>query len=255
MSKIKFITGGFLIGGGSILAYYGGMLSNPRYINLGIAGIFLGIVVISLLPSKYVKYDTFEAMIKPYLNLSKNLISNLALEGKAIFIPPYENLPNGGTFIPLKEDFELSLGKLDEEMVFLTAVSSEKEMGLLIAPPLGIRLVEKFEEYSEIDLTNTELNLAVTSASSVLKALNLIGGIDLEEKDGELILYVENLKFPFCKENTNEVCEKFPCPICSSILFSIAKSQNELIKIERITKHKDYVEVRAKRLGGVERWM
>ncbi|NJE06977.1 hypothetical protein E3E31_00195 [Thermococcus sp. M39] len=255
MSKIKFVTGGLLIILGSVLTYYGGIVSNPRYINFGIAGIFLGLVVISLVPSKFVRYETFEAMVKPYLDFSKNFISNLALEGKAVYIPPYENLPKGGTFISLKEDFDLDLGRLDEETVFLTNVSREKEMGLLITPPLGYDLAKKFEEYSEIDLQNTEINLAITSASSVLKTLDLVGGIDFEENNEEIVLYIENIKPEFCREVKNETCEKLACPICSSILFAIAKSQNELIKIESIKKYKDYTEVRVRRLGGVEKWM
>jgi len=255
MIKIKFISGSFLIGIGSILAYYGAILSNQAYINLGIAGIFLGLVIISLLPSNYIKYETFEAMMKPYLTLSKNLTSNLTLEGKAIYIPPYENLPKGGTFIPLNEDFDLDIGILDEETVFLTNVSREKEMGLLIAPPLGYELVKKFEEYSETNLTNADLNLAITSASSILKTLDLIGGIDAEQEGETIKLFIENIKPKFCKNTESKTCEKLACPICSSILASIAKSQRELIKVENIEKHENYVEVDIKLLGGIEKWM
>lgn len=45
---------------------------------------------------------------------------------------PYENLPKGGLFIPLRKDFDIDPGRFGEDIVFLTNVGSERQMG----PPL-----------------------------------------------------------------------------------------------------------------------
>ncbi|XRP97092.1 hypothetical protein ACO3UB_00835 [Methanocaldococcus sp. 16A] len=206
----------------------------------------------AFIPSNLISYETYECTINPYLSFFENFINNLPLEGNAIYIPPYENLPKGGTFIPANEDFEINLGNFDEEIVFLTNVGRGKEMGILISPPLGYNLVKKFEEYANMELDNIELSLAISAASSVLKALELINGIDFIEENDKIELIIENVKPKYCYNIDCKVCEKVSCPICSSVLFAIAKSQNQLILVDKFEKNENFIKIIIKKLGKID---
>jgi hypothetical protein len=53
----------------------------------------------------------------------------------------------------------------------------------------------------------------------------------------------------------NGMCERAPCPLCSSILLSIAKSSGELIAIQNFDLDGSRVEITARWIGGIEKWM
>jgi hypothetical protein len=252
MKKGKYIAGVVLIVIGAVFAFRGAMEGNQRVINAGIGGIFLGIILLTFSTSEYIKYDAFKAVVSPFFQLCKGLINSLELKSKAVYIPAYGNLPDGGIFVPLHENYELDLAKLDEASFFITDVGREREMGLFLAP-LGNDLMKMYEAYSEVDFTNAGLH-AVENASVVLKSLGLATSVIVEERGGEQIrVLVEGVKTKIC----SETCEQVACPICSSILLSIAKSIQELIIVERfkIEIEQKHVEITVRRLGGMDKWM
>ena len=251
MKKGKYIAGGVLIAIGAVFAFKGAMEGNQSVINVGIGGIFLGIIVLTFSTSDYIKYDAFKAMVLPYFQLCKGLINSLELKSKAVYIPAYGNLPEGGIFIPLHDNFDLDLAKLDENSFFITDVGREREMGLFLAP-LGKDLMKMYETYSETDFTNAGLH-AVENASVTLKSLGLAGSVVVEEKEEEIRVLVGGVKTKIC----SKTCEQVACPICSSVLLSIAKSIQELIVVEgfKIEIEHGYVEITVRRIGGVDKWM
>jgi len=246
--KSKYIAGAILIAIGSVLTFKGAMDGNQSMINAGIGGVFLGVVVLTFSTSDYIKYDAFKAVVLPYVELSRNLANVLELRNKAVYIPSYTNLPEGGVFIPLHEDFDIDLAKLDRNTMFITDVGREKEMGLFLTP-LGKELMEMYESYSEIDFTNAGLH-AVENASAVLRSLDLAKSVTVEESEDRIKVYVD------VKTNTcSKTCEQIACPICSSILLSIAKSLQELILVEEFKIEDGFVEICARRIGGIDKWM
>ncbi|MCK4398685.1 MAG: hypothetical protein KAV25_06805 [Methanophagales archaeon] len=251
MKKGKYIAGGVLIAIGAVFAFKGAMEGNQSVINVGIGGIFLGIIVLTFSTSDYIKYDAFKAMVLPYFQLCKGLINSLELKSKAVYIPAYGNLPDGGIFIPLHDNFDLDLAKLDENSFFITDVGREREMGLFLAP-LGKDLMKMYETYSETDFTNAGLH-AVENASVVLKSLGLAANVVVEEREEQIRVLVEGVKTKIC----SKTCEQVACPICSSVLLSIAKSIQELIVVEgfKIEIEHGYVEITVRRIGGVDKWM
>lgn len=247
--KSKHIAGAILIAIGSALTFKGAMDGNQSLINAGIGGVFLGVVVFTFSTSDYIKYDAFKAVVLPYVELSRNLVNVLEFKSAAVFIPPYSNLPDGGIFIPLHEDFDLDLAKLDRNTVFITDVGREKEMGLLLTP-LGKELMKMYESYSEMDFTNAGLYV-VENASAVLRSLGLAKSVTVEESGDRIKVYVESVRTNTC----SKTCEQVACPICSSILLSIAKSLQELILIEEFKVEDEFIEISVKRIGGIDRWM
>ena len=246
--KGKNIAGAALILIGSVLTFKGAMDANQSMINAGIGGVFLGVVVLTFSTSDYIKYDAFKAMLSPYVELSRKLADVLELRNRAIYIPPYSNLPGGGIFIPLHENFDLDLAKLDGGKMFITDVGREREMGLLLTP-LGRELMEMYESYSEMDFANAGLH-AVENSSAVLRSLGLAKAVTVEEEGEGIKVYVDGVRM-----DCSETCEKIACPVCSSILLSIAKSLQELIAVENFKFEDGFIEISARRIGGIDRWM
>jgi hypothetical protein len=234
---------------GGVAALVGLILGETKWINLGLAGLFLAVVVYTFKGRGYVKKDGLTAVLGSYRELLRKMVSDLDLEGNAVYIPPYENLPEGGTFIPLREDFSLSLGRLDEETVFLTNVGSEREMGLSIRPT-GLELLRKFEEHLEGSLEGSGPAEVESVAGSVLRALDLAKGVYIEEGDGGFRVVVRP-DFSCDPEG----CEQVACPVCSSVLLALSKATGQLIESESFERKEYGVEIRAKKLGGVREWM
>ncbi|MCK4732275.1 MAG: hypothetical protein KAT65_07440 [Methanophagales archaeon] len=251
MKKGKYIAGGVLIAIGAVFAFKGAMEGDQRVINVGIGGIFLGIIVLTFSTSDYIKYDAFKAMVSPYFQLCKGLINSLELKSKAVYIPAYGNLPEGGIFIPLHDNFDLDLAKLDENSFFITDVGREREMGLFLAP-LGRDLMKMYEAYTEMDFTNAGLH-TVENASVTLKSLGLATSVTVEERGEKIRVLVAGVKTKLCSKK----CEQVACPICSSILLSIAKSIQELVVVEsfKIEIEHELVEITVRRIGGINKWM
>jgi len=245
----KNVVSATLVLSGSALALYGFLNTLTTLINIGIAGVFLGIVVFTFKPSKYIKMDALESLLKPYRTVFDSFSENLALNGNAVYIPPYENLPRGGVFIPLNEEFELDLARLDEKTVFLTETPNERAMGLFLGP-FGSSLLEKYEEYAEGSLDGVDTSAVESVSGSVLKALGLAKRVYIEEEKDSLRVIIQ----PGIQcEPTN--CEKTPCPICASILLALAKATGELILTEGVEKKDHGIEISAKKIGGIHKWM
>ena len=247
--KPKYIAGITLIAIGCVLSFKGATEGNQGLVNAGIGGIFLGVVLLTFSTTDYVKIDALKAFATPYVDFTKKLVESLGLMSKAVYIPPYENLPEGGVFIPLHDDFDMDLAKLDEGVMFLTDVGREKEMGLLISP-LGKELVKMYESYAELDFTGMDVQ-AVENASAVLKSLGLAKSVVVERADNMIKIYVEGVRVKTC----SNACERIACPICSSILLAIAKCLQELIVVESFRFVDGTIEITVKRLGGVREWM
>lgn len=243
----KYIVSVALVVFGGLLALRGFLEANQNYMNLGIAGMFLGAIVLTIKSSKYVKKDSVDIILKAEKDFFRNLLNNLKLEGNAVYLPPYENLPKGGIFAPLHENFDIDPARFDENALFLTDVPNEASMGLLL-PSFGATLLNKYEEHLEAPIAS--IPEIESAASSVLRGLGLASRVHIDEKGEELrIIVTPELS---CDP---QVCEKAPCPICASILLGVAKATDQLIGVQSFQK-KDYgVEIMAKKLGGIEKWM
>ncbi len=214
---------------------------------MGIAGIFIGLVVLSFIPSNMIDIGIYDDTTYSYNLFFENLLKNANLNREygdniyVLYIPPYENLPNGAVFVSSDKNFKSYIGHLDEESPVIYSKSS-----VFIHPPICHNFIKKFEEYARMELKNADLNLTLSAVSSCLKANGLIGSIDYEEniKNGEnqdineniptiVKLYIEDISLNSCL-NLDENVLKFACPIVSSTVFSIALSLNKIVSVEDI---------------------
>ena len=245
--KSKHIAGIVLITIGALTSFRAAMEGNQSMMNLGVGGVFLGIIVLTFSSSDYIKYDAFQAIFRPYFELGCSLVRELELKNNSIYIPPCSVLPEGGVFIPLHENFDIDLTKMD--VMFITDAGREREMGLVL-PPLGKYLVKMYKEYPEMDLTGAGA-AAIENTSYVLRSLGLAKSVSMDNKKDTIKIYIEGVKVDTC----SEMCERIACPICNSILLAIAESFQELVMVERIQPNGSFIEITARKIGGVQKWM
>lgn len=246
------IAGGIVaITTGILTSLAGVFAGNVQIINIGLAGILIGSTILALKSSDYIKKDTLDTVLSSYHLILREIVRDLGLEGNALYIPPYINMPRGGIFIPLREDFDLDLGRLHEDEVFLTSTANERQMGLVIRPP-GYYLIRKFEEHLEGELSGIGVAGVESVASSVLKSLGLADRVYIEEEGEKITVHVSPTNISFCKRNIED-CPKVACPVCSSILLGLARATGEVIYVEEVSIHKNKdIKITAKRLGKVK---
>ncbi|WP_461866753.1 hypothetical protein [Thermococcus sp.] len=236
-------VGAALIGIGIILWYHGGTSSNSTLINLGIGSIILGLVIAAFPARGYVSKDVLELSCSDMGRFFEKIVEDLELEGNPIYIPPYENLPQGGVFIPKVKEFRLSLGRLDERDVFVTG--SGRETGILISPPPGYELLRYFEEnYGEIK--NTDVGYASSVVSGGLSALG-IGSAEIFEEEGFIEVYIRPL-LPKSRKVWSD-------PVSSAVLLGVARAKDGVISVEEVQKVNEYLRLKVRVLGSVEEWL
>jgi len=241
----------FLIIFGCVIIFYGVSQLIVGIIGFGISSIIIGLVVLTFTPQSVIEKDIYEKSIMPIMEFFDAFIKNTSLSGNAVYLPPYLNLPKGGTFIPLKKDFDINLAVYDEKT---TIIKRGRESGLLISPPTGYYLYEKFYEY--IDINKYEkANVAVSNISGVLKTFELVDGVEYMEEEDEIIVILENVKLKHCSDCSIDVCKKVGCPLCSSVLFSIAKVLNCPIYIKSMEKKDNHIKITITKMDDMDKYL
>jgi len=237
----RTLCGVSLLSIGIVVLSAGVIYGERTMINVGICGIFIGVVVLSLSSPGYIKKEAFDAVVSPYQKTLNDIIRNLNLKN-AVYIPPYQNLPEGGMFLPAQEEFDIDLAKLDEEAVFLT----DAGIGMVIRP-LGAELLKMCEKDLEGEITGLEM---VEGCTATLKALELADSIRVDEEGNEIKVNID-VRMKGC----SDMCKSVACPVCSCILLSISKATGELIAVKEFHHEDGRVEITVEKIGGVEEWM
>jgi len=235
------LLGSLSAAAGILLWYYGGTRGVTSLVNLGIGAIILGIVLSTVTPRGYVDREALTLGCEDLCNFVENLRESLGLRGTPVVVPPFENLPRGGIFLPESEDFSLRLGKFDEKAVFVTG--SRDESGLLISPPPGWGIIE-YALDNVGELQDTGVGYAASAVSSVLGALGLGSGEAFED-EGRIEVYAK----PLCD------CPYYADPVVSAMLMGVAMGRNEVLAVKSAEKVKDYWKVVLEPMGGVKRWL
>jgi hypothetical protein len=217
----------------------------------GISSIIIGLVVMTFSSPLTVDKDVYEYSVLSTLEFFNIFLKNASLKGNGIYIPPYANLPKGGTFIPLLENFELNLAQFDEKYII---IKRGRESGLVITPPTGYHLSIKFSEYIDIK-KSSDIPSLISSISGVMNIMELVGNIECIEEDDIITLNLENVHFDGCRKCNINVCKKMGCPICSSILFSLSTYLNSPIIVENIEKKGSNVKIKCRNMGKIEKYL
>ncbi|ASJ08355.1 hypothetical protein A3L11_03550 [Thermococcus siculi] len=236
------LWGGILAVAGIGLWYYGGTEGSVSLVNLGIGAIILGLVLAAMPSRGYVDRETLPMTCGSFCDFIGNMKEELDLEGSPVVVPPYENLPKGGIFLPKAKNFSLRLGKFGEGTVFITG--TEEESGILVSPPPGWKIIEYTTE-NVGELSGTGIGYASSAVSSVLSALGIGSGEAFEREDGRIEVFVKPLcNGPFYAD-----------PVVSALLVGVAMGMSQVLKIESSERANDHVKLVLEPLGGVEKWL
>jgi hypothetical protein len=235
----RLASGISLILFGIAICFFAAINANQHLLNAGIGSAVIGTVLMAFSSKK-----GLENLIAPYHEFLKRLADFMEIK-KAVYIPPFEGFPYGAVFLAASEDFEIDLARLDFSSPFVSG--REREAGIVLEAA-GKEIVKKFEEFAELDLSGYGTGISEI-CSSVLRALGLARGVEIAE-GGELKIEISDVSVDFCSGE----CRIIQCPICSSVLLAVAKAAGELIAVEEL-RTGEKIEIRARKLGGIEKWM
>jgi len=234
------LWGSVLIITGAVLWYYGGNVGSTGTVNLGIGAMVLGLVLAALPQRGHLDREAFEISCAGFPELIENAVRDARLKGPPVVIPPYENLPHGGIFLPESENAIVSLGRVSEGTVFITG--GKDESGILLTPPPGSEIIGyTIENVGE--LRETGVGYASSAVSSVLSALGL-GSAEAFEEGERIELFVK----PACRKSLFD-------PAVAAMLLGIAMGKNELLKVASIENVREYIKLTLEPIGGVEKWL
>ena len=204
---------------------------------LGIGGIFLGIVMITLL-EEYVKYDVSKVSLSSYLNLTHQLLKSLGVKGKGIYIPPRDGFKEGRVFVPLLPNQQFSLPKM-QDTLFVTSVDKEEEIGILFLPS-GYELVKLFEEHIEGEIGSLTPELLEGELSGVLQELELAKGVIVRrDDDGYRVDIVGPRSREICDKYWDSMlCQQVGCALCSAVVLSLAMCTGKVLELKGVSKDK-----------------
>ncbi len=231
------LSGALLTALGIALWYYGGSSGSQSIVNLGIGSIILGIVAFSLPGWRCMPLGARTILTRGTCAFFKNLVEDLELKGRVFAVPPYENLPWGGIFIPFSEKGKPNLGRLSEGRVLV----SEPEPGVLIYPIPGQGLLD---ELGLNEVSGMGADYASSALSGVLGRLGL-PGVKVFEEESTIEAYVST------------DCGEFPYadPVVSALLVALAASVGEVLTVENLEYVRGYLKLTLRKAGGVEKWL
>lgn len=236
------LWGAVLAVAGIVLWYYGGTQGIVSMVNLGIGAIILGLVLAAMPSRGHVDREVLLMACRDFCSFVESMRRELELDGPPVVIPPYENLPRGGLFLPKEKNFSLHLGRIVAGEVFMTG--TEEESGLLVSPVPGWGFIEyTLENVGEI--SETGVGYASSAVSSVLSALGISSAESFERVDGKIEVFVKPLcEGPFYAD-----------PAVSAMLLGIAAGKGEVLMVESFERNNDHVKLVLEPLGGIGKWL
>jgi len=202
---------------------------------IGLTLAFWGCLFLLVLPRKVVGSDVLDNMNVSSLSSIDMMISNLNVQGRAVYIPvPRES------YLPYHIGFKQEFLYIPEREVTnetaLEQALTRNPKGLRLIPP-GLGLANLIEKKS--GLKSHDLDL-----SSLAEVLPSVITDDLEVASGFRIAFEGNevhtgTKGSVCEELCREaskmqhICPGIGCPLCSSICCLLTRATNRPVTIDR----------------------
>lgn len=230
-----------------------GILSSIFYESTVLAFIGLtltlwGCLFLLVLPGKYVKTEVMDHMSSSSLSAVDQIIANLNLKGKAIYIP----VPKGSYFpylIGVRNEFVYIPKRNVKIETEIEQAFMKNPKGLRLTPP-GLGLVNLMEKKSVLEPRVDFYSLDLNSLEEVLPPLMTR---DLEVSNEFRISVDGNevrteIRKPVCEDLCKEaskmrhICPHVGCPLSSSIACILTRVTNKPIIIERCSLRNNIIE-------------
>ena len=263
--KYEFrITGALLLVIGTVIS----LIAYPSYtyssmasvlVMVGVGAIFLGAVTMFLTTEKFINQKVAE-----HLNLSSvivldDLLRDLRIRNKGIYLPSSRTEGTTKIFIPLKREYELPPQTvLKGDRAFIIDLPHASHEGVLLTP-LGYHLFKYTDEELKVDW-NEQQTEEGTQQVPLSEKLNdvFVRGLEIADKvtasivDGQLSIHLINTPyFSMCRklmEDAPQVCEQVGCPLCSLVACIYTEYVDEAVTIEEAKTEKRDIHIVCKAL-------
>ena len=236
IQSIKRVSGILLMIFGVALLINGYLKDVIYFINLGVGLIVVGWILLIFTFERCIEYSIVSHVLDDYIELVKRLIKGLNIKTGAVIIPPGENLKHGCIFLPFHENFKVNLSIMDDYTLFVNS-DNRDEMGILL-PPLGRglrRLLKKYRGEYSTSLEDRDINLLLEDLEYLLSLLAIGGDVKVETRGDEIIITYKIGDNSLCKRLQEEdLCRRYPCPVCGALVLTVAEFLNKVLKIEEI---------------------
>jgi len=210
---------------------------------IGLTFSFWGFLFLLVLPGKYVKSEVMDYMSSSSLYAVDQIIANLRLQGKAIYIPVpreaylpyYIGVKNEFVYIPKRNvKIETAIGQ-----AFMKNLK-----GLRLAPP-GLSLANVMEKKSKLNFHDLDLSyLAEVLPSLITQEVDLAENFTISLEGNEVSAEIRK---PTCEDLCKEaskmqhICPHIGCPLTSSIACILTRVANKPVIIERCSLKDDTI--------------
>lgn len=180
--------------------------------------IVIGILLIFLVNEQSIPRKISSAQVEGSLAFVNKMISELELQGNAVFLPKSRLLNEERVFIPSSSTTNMLLPYIDDDVVVTKA-------GLSL-PPSGLPLLKKIEvetTFNGIGLDNVEEKLQTFVGMNILKS------VSLKKQPNGWKLEIER---PTPCEVMQPTCKQYPCAACSAVLTAITQATHEKIWVQ-----------------------
>ncbi|MGZ7127272.1 MAG: hypothetical protein ACXVH8_05830, partial [Halobacteriota archaeon] len=203
---------------------------------IGIGALFIGAVTMFLNTERFINQKVAEDLNLSSVTVVDDLLRDLRVKNKGVYLPSSLTRTNVKVFIPLKREYHLPpQARLAEDRAFLIDLADPAQEGVLLKP-LGYQLfrytsddlkvswqdapaeTQSAEEQGIVEQGHT---FAEKLQEVIVKGLEIADKVTVSDSDGKLGVRLHNTAyFRMCeslREEAPQVCQQVGCPLCSLI--------------------------------------
>jgi hypothetical protein len=241
--KYEFrITGVLLLVIGAIVS----VVAYPSYsassvasllLMVGVTSMFVGTVIVFINTEPFINQRVAEDLNVSSVIVLDNLLRDLRLRNKGVYIPSSKAGGVTKIFIPLKRAYELPPeAKMKQDRAFVVGLPKPAQEGVLLLP-LGYHLyrytIEELKvawkdesragaaDAQPIGIRSHEKSFGDKLRTVFVKGLEIADRVNVTECDGGLRVRLSDSPFAaMCQrlfEEAPQVCEQIGCPLCSLV--------------------------------------
>jgi len=261
--KYEFrITGALLLIIGTVISLF----AYPSYtyssmasvlVMVGIGAIFLGAVTMFLATEKFINQKVAEHFNLSSVVVLDDLLRDLRIRNKGIYLPSSRTEGMTKIFIPLKREYELPPPTvLKGDRTFIIDLPHASHEGVLLTP-LGYHLFKYTDEELKVGWheQQTEEGAQLVPLSEKLNDV-LARGLEIADKvtasiaNGQLSVNLINTPYySMCQtlmEDAPQVCEQIGCPLCSLVACIYTEYVDSAVTIEEAKPEKGDIYIACK---------
>jgi hypothetical protein len=261
------ITGVILLVIGAIIT----LIAYPSYnlspianvlMMVGIGALFVGAVTMFLNTERFINEKVAEDLSLSSVVVVDDLLRDLRVKNKGIYVPSSQTGTNVKVFIPLKAAYEVPVqSRLADDRAFLIDLANPAQEGVLLKP-LGYHLFRYTSEDLKVDWKEeagngedtvdqqherTQTSLTEQLQQTLTKGLEIAEKVVVSHTNGQLTVRLQNTAYiGMCKAlkaEAPQVCEQIGCPLCSLIACIYTEHTNVTTFIKEAQSDKNDITV------------